>query len=499
MKPIPSLFALALCLLSLSLPGQTATNSNYTYTIHVGTFVTAQPTDFNSIQQFGFVYAEQFRNNLMQVYLGGFPTESEAEQLLPEIKVNGYPDAYVTRRDLQQGEKQYVIQLALAGIAEDINWERYLRAGPLFVLLQPRQTKIVTGVFDSAAEANQRLTIVKRLGFDDAFVKGVNSVLLHRVSTFEAGREIVAPPTGLVVAAPDSGPAVEEPAISPVTTEPSPPPAEVIPESYDEVLTARGDLRTAATVEKKPTPVPSPEVLPLPQIRKNVKRTSAIELQKVLKRSGHYRGSLDGLYGPGTRAAYDQWMSDSDDMHKYQMLNQHQEEWLPELSSGPLQDALHLLGEQPAPALRYLEQSASPLALAYRAYQGFHTRGAQRQVDLWMNQAIETAFADQVKSSITFDPTATYAYRDLNQILHHLAQIHSVTEAEAAVPCWLFQRHPEAASNAFATVSTYRMEDCDRFTQWESLQVAQVIARELDPNPRNSRSMAQSYASIRAG
>ncbi len=237
----------------------------------------------------------------------------------------------------------------------------------------------------------------------------------------------------------------------------------------------------------------------VPKIRANVKRTSAIELQKVLKKGGHYQGSLDGLYGPGTKAAYAKWVTASGNMQKYQMLNQHREEWTPKRASSPLQSSLHLLGTEPAPALRQLEKSNSALALAYRAYYGFHTRGAQRQVDIWMNKAIQQAFKNQVKSSITFDPTATYSYRDLNQILHHLAQIHSVTEAEAAVPCWLFQRHPEAAANAFATVSSYRMEDCDRFTQWETLQLVQVISQELDPNPTNSRTMAESYASIRAG
>ena len=37
-----------------------------------------------------------------------------------------------------------------------------------------------------------------------------------------------------------------------------------------------------------------------PAIRNKVKRTSALDLQKVLKSQKYYSGSLDGLYGKGT-------------------------------------------------------------------------------------------------------------------------------------------------------------------------------------------------------
>ena len=81
---------------------------------------------------------------------------------------------------------------------------------------------------------------------------------------------------------------------------------EIIPESYDVVF-----------MPKSP-PVKN-EIAP-PTIRKNVKRTSVLKLQVVLKKDGSYKGSLDGYYGAGTTKAFNITMSSNPEIQKYQVL-----------------------------------------------------------------------------------------------------------------------------------------------------------------------------------
>ena len=508
MKPIStSLLLLAIAVFSF-LPNRSTTAqapNDHTFTIHVGTFVQAQLSDFNNIRQYGFLYAEKFQNNLLQVYMGEFPSEAAANALLGQVKTNGYPDAYVTRRNLQQGEKVHIIQLALSAVGEDIDWQSYLKAGPLYALLSGKQVKIVTGVFGNIEEANQRLSIVKKLGYADAFVKAVNNIYLHPISTFEAGGELVAPEVEFVVEAPETAqpiaeeptekeepktiedePVAEEAVVETPAEEPTPPAAEPIPESYDEVMTARSPL------------LADPLSTPLPGIRKNVKRTSAIELQKVLKKEGTYTGSLDGYYGKGTQGGYEKIMANNRQIRKYQTLAQHSDQLVAKAAPSALQAAISGLAENPNRFLKHLENSQAALAKAYQAYYYFATRGASPQVDDWMNTAIKTAFKGQ-KSTTPFDHKATYAYKDLDQLLLHLAYIHSVSGKEAAVPCWLFQRHPEKANEAFGNIGTYAMESCEQFTQWAPLRLLTTIAADLDPNPAVSQSLLAPYASIRSG
>ena len=63
-------------LLSFSMFANTTTD-DYTFTIHIGAFVKANPSDFEEIKPYGFMYAQRI-NNLLQIYMGDYPSEGQA-------------------------------------------------------------------------------------------------------------------------------------------------------------------------------------------------------------------------------------------------------------------------------------------------------------------------------------------------------------------------------------------------------------------------------------
>lgn len=366
MKPIytPLLLVLGFVFLSLSpkASAQAQATADHTFSIHLGTFVKAQLADFDNVRPLGFIYAEKFQNSLLQVYLGEFPTEAAANELISQVKVKGYPDAYISRRSLQQGEKVHIIQLQTLASGSTVNWAEFAKAGPMYALLNGQQLTAATGVFDNVEEAQQRLSIVKQLGYTNASVVPVNNIYLHELSSFETRGDLSAPEVELVVEAPvieaPATPAASTPEIvatetptpqasTPVVNtssppakentpilvdfipgskkaDPIPPPAEAIPESYDEVFASRSPVLPTEATPPKET---APQKMATPSIRGKVKRTSAIELQKVLKKEGTYTGSLDGYYGNGTSGGYTQIMATHPDVQKYKLLTQNQDQW----------------------------------------------------------------------------------------------------------------------------------------------------------------------------
>ncbi len=285
----------------------TAELNDHVFTIHIGAFVKANITDFKSIRQFGYLYTKKF-NSLQQVYMGEYDSEAAANKVLLQVKNAGFMDAFTTRRSIKDGKTVTIIQLGAKAVGEDIDWSEFASAGPLNVLLSGNSVKIVTGAFEDLDGAKQRLLQVREMGFSDAFMKNVNELLLHRVTSFETGGKVniprefsyVSEPVKIVMEDKVSQPAAATQAKS------APPQAEAIPESYEETFVAKSPLVSNEIAE--------------PSIRKNVKRTSVLRLQEVLKAEGTYTGSLDGFYGPGTAKGYSQTMSENPEIQKYQAL-----------------------------------------------------------------------------------------------------------------------------------------------------------------------------------
>lgn len=459
-----------------------AQNNAY-YTVLVGTFLDAKAQEFENLRALGFLYATKLEGNLTQVYIGGFNKQGDAEKMASAVRSKGYSGAFVQERLLSEGKSTIIIQMGIRSIKKNIDWEDYYRAGALYVILNGNQIKIVTGLYNDIDDAKKDVSRVRKLGFKDAFVKRINTTLLHQVNSFEAGG-LKRPLFDLTI---EDDPQKNRP-IS----------YDVIPKNYE-------DVRPKSPVVKDPS-LPN-RVLgtdsALPAIRSKVKRRSALELQKVLKVQGTYSSSLDGYYGKGTTAAYEKTLASNRDLQKYLVLSQYMNSDGRTNSDGALQNIIsNLIDDPSAPAS--LEKYNLPIANVYKAYLIFTTIGPNAEVNDLMNTAIRKAYqGEKIKNQSPFNYNATYAYEDLEQLILHVHYVHSAPNTDIAAPCWLFQIHPRETTNAYKVYSNFdndhfQVQTCDEFMYWPEVKLVQTIASDLNPDSKINQSEIAQAASKRA-
>jgi len=505
------------------LPQQSA--GKYLYTIHLGAFVDAKMADFQEVRTLGYLYSQQFDSKLSQIYLGEFEREAQARNVLEQVKHNGYPEAYVTRRPLDKGQEVKVIQLAAYPIGEPIDWSEYEFLGSLHTFYENDHIKILNGPFINDPIIDDRLRTLRKMGFSDAFVRTVNSVKMHEVTGFElsdvevnasfvwegqssnrkpqtydmTGDRIVraqtAPPAAVRLETPTtSRPIVTPPTAQPLNDVQAPAPSAVavVARPSAEILAMKSGDMTA----KGSTAVAETTADSKPEIRKGVKRNSVLELQKVLKKYGTYTSSLDGLYGPGTTKGYTEVLTRSRQLTKYRMLADQPNETLTARSGNILQHHINTLLDEPAAATRYLNVSREPVAKAYLAYAWYKSQGPSAQVNDLMNTAIKQAFASGQKKA-GFDETATYSYQDDRQLLLHMAYVQEAAPAAPQLPCWMFDQHQGLMNTVLTKAPKLELEGCSTFMEWEELKLLRTIARDLDTREGKHLVEDQSLQSLR--
>jgi hypothetical protein len=517
-------FKLAILLLA-AFPAFSQSEEVPDYTVQVGQYASPKPDDFAAMQSHGFLYAIK-RSAHTDVYMGGYASEAEAGKALATLQLFGYSNATVTKLNTEGGKPVSVIQLATKNIGQRINWEEYLPAGQLLVLLNGNSVKIMAGTFADLPSAKAHLAKLQKAGyFKGAFAKNVNNVLLHEVGDFEMGGAPKRPLIPLVFEEKKEEKTPEQP--KPAATEATKPtevpkefdavaalpptkqdekpkaePAEVTPKGVEakpaetkkaepKVEPEKKDLPKAteakpaetkkAEPESKATMGRAPSVLVAnrPSIRPNVKRTSAYELQKALKAEGSYKGSLDGFYGKTTRDAYQLALANNRQLQKYGVLAKHMEEADNDAPNGTLQHHINHLWDDPKAATAGLLGSKLPIARAYRAYHRFVAEGQSKDVNWMMNESLREAYAGKKALPGKLDLAARYDYEGLDQLLLHLRYIHEATP-DVSVPCYLFDRHPGPADQAFGPGSSaLNMQGCGGFLAWEEAKLLDAIARDL--------------------
>lgn len=477
------------------------------YTVQVGTFKDVRSQDFDPMRDFGFVYANQLEGNLAQVYLGDFGNKAEADRLATILRAQGYNNALVMERPLDRGRQVTVIQLATRHLDKDIDWEALDRVGNLFAIVDGKTVKIVTGIYADGEAAKKSLATIHKAGYGDAFVKAVNDQTLIRITPFESGLKKPLIPITLTERPPVTAtPTPAPPARTPAATTQPPVAATTQPEqvaSYNQTegrLTARSADTAPPTSTAAALSAPAPPVAQ-PTIRGNVKRRSALDLQAALKAEGYYQGSLDGYYGPNTSKAYQQALNEMPELRKYRVLAAN----LPRTdveTTNRVQRAINDLPTDPA-AAAVINGASEPIAKGYRAYQLYTTRGAGTEVNNLMNTAINDAYrGKKLSGRPPFDPNATYAYQDLNQLILHLHYIHAAPGIDYTVPCWLYERHPREANEAQAAMANFagaelKFQGCDPFLQWDEVQLLRTIASDLSAG-RVEKAMLTETAARRA-
>lgn len=478
-----------LALLALFTTESLAQNQSY-FTIQVGTFIDANRNDFKPLQDVGFVHARDLGSNLREVYVGGYSSRQEAEEAAAKVRTKGYANAFVQERRLSEGQSVHVVQIATRRADKEIEWEEFMKAGGLYGILSGNLIKVVIGPYNSLDAAKNDLSRVRSMGYKDAFAKTVNSVILHRLTDFETGVKQDLIPIAFDQAAGRTGMAPAEPQV----------------QDY-EVLAARTpDVggREYTYGEGAPTDysyypgtaAARSAASSLPNIRADVKRQSVLNLQTVLKAENTYTASIDGYYGNGTATAYKAAMENDRALQKYQALAESMS--LPGYpsSAGELQQTVNGLGSNPAAASR-LERSNDPMAYAYRAYVLFAGYGPSSTVNQLMNTAIRAAFSGRTVANLPFDPNATYAYQDLSQLVSHLYYMHCGSGANVAAPCWLAERHPQEAAQAYQACArvpngALNAQNCGQFESWPEVRLLLAIATDLNAEDQfNQQRLAQ--------
>lgn len=493
--------------LSLAAP---APAQNY-YAVRVGSFVDVRPQDFDAIRPFGFVYAIQADANLYDIHIGAYEDRITAEKTLIEVKRKGYANASIIERFPSEGVTVTIIQLGVSTPGKAVDWQKFSKAGDLYVIAGIESLKIATGTFPDMETARQRLTALKKGGFPDAFIRSVNSIFLHKAGDFETGikKPLIplvfeeAPKTQRTRPGTSAGQKTDprqpnNPNQQPIGQDPygkeaprsyeensgwmvKSPQQETSPQQYPRLqqqpqqqsgMTSKGAVEPQTPVSK---------AVALPKIRANVKRRSALELQKLLKEDGVYKSDLDGYYGAGTATAYQSAYDKNRLIQKYRLLAEHSGT----KSGNRLQQTINNIPGDGL-ASKTLETFNEPPALAYRAYLLFRSFGPDKQVNNLMNNALRSAYSGKkMKGRLPFDYNATYAYEDLNQLILHLYYIHSAPGNTYTAPCWLNERHPSEAATAQAIIADYAdvgfaLQACDQLSNWETIGVLQAIAADLN-------------------
>ena len=468
-------FFLFLLLLPSCLLAQTAAQ-NKLFTIEIGTFHQPKLSDFAALKDIGLVYATAEEGQFHQIFMGGFKKASHAKKILKQVKNKGYA-ATLQKKSFQQGQEAVVIQLLSTQNRQSLQWASLEKAGKLYSLLEhPQILKLVTGPFTNRTAALNRITAIQEMGFKDAFIKTINIQLLTPIGYFEKGI-VPTSPTEMLV---------DEIERIAATT----------PEEYQRSKNGNENvpietslpIQSTHTTKHIPEPViPPTTVLPMPIIDGTIKRTAALDLQTILKTEGYYKGPLDGYYGQGTQAGYHQFQSTNYQYNKYKVLanylNTSQQPAVNEL-----QTILNALTNKDASLIAALERNKEPIAKAYLAYWLLVNQGSSREVNQLMNTAIRESFNKKTnKKSPPFDATASYDYIELQQLLLHIRYLHTAPmNTQYAIPCWLFEAHPQAANAVFnnaklATLADLKLSGCMRFEEWQPIAILRSFLVELQP------------------
>ncbi len=210
------------------------------------------------------------------------------------------------------------------------------------------------------------------------------------------------------------------------------------------------------------------------------KRQSIKGLQQFLKGNSAFVGTVDGKYNAKTAAAVSLF-SESNGMYKrYGLIAAEKAGEVSELTE--LEATIAMIETDSDKAYKKLEEMESPVAKAYRAYILFMMDADvyAKDVNGLMNRAIDQAY-EGFEGEAPFDYKASYAYDNLNQLVLHTRYIQAAVKDEPAAPCWLFLRHKAEAESAYEDVD-FNLQYCHGFMEWPAITLLKTISTDLNPD-----------------
>lgn len=431
--------------------GQTSSS----YKIEVGKFSSLEKLDFSRLKSFGFIHSLKSDDQNYSVFLSGMDSQKEADDLLFKVRSLGYPNAIViTKID---AKPNHIIQVASVKLGLSPDWNLYVNYPNLVAFTENQLLKIGIGPFSSVEEARKQLPQIKAEGFQDAFIRSITEEKMIPLNEFETG--------------------IKKP---------------LIPLKLDEPVLAKAEYLTPK----------GGQFFVAPAIDATMNSIAVSDLQTALKNIGLFNQSVDGYYDADTEKAYKKALSENRELKKYVVLSG---------MSNPLDltsnysDFQKILLNIPGVSQisGVLSQQKHPLSKAYLAYLNFSKNGASLEVNSLMNEAIALSFNQKRTDALNFDPSSTYSYHQLNQLILHLFYMHEVSKEKILIPCWLVNAHPKEIQSALKTLESagsknIYFEDCAPFSRWEDIRILQTIATDLSAVEKFDANQLTSDASLRS-
>lgn len=471
------LLTLAFLTFAISIAHASTSPNDTIYTIQLGTFKDVMNiSNFDEILDAGYPYAERFESkDEMSVFVSNYTTKNNAQSALSFIKEKGYQNAFISERPLNKGKLTYVVQLASYESRGNIIWEELAKGGEMYLLLHNKEVKITSIPFQTKEKAREKERILRSIGFKDAFVKQVNTLELHKVSTFNTQKELDFTPVAISIDQHKN----KEGIVTPSETE------EIIafvPKGYNQDSEQFVSKGAPATIDRSD-------------------RVSIRSFQQFLKAQNTYKGAIDGKYGKGTAQGIVQVEKQLPMYERYQILQMETPNSKAAIKLSPLDAIIVSIPSQPMQAFSALGTQESPIAKAYKAYI-LYADGAeknQEKINDLMNAAIRETYQNY-KGTAPFDYSSTYAYKDLEQLILHTRYIQAALENKTITPCWLFKKHKKETTAAFQRASEkgltsfHTPPNCSGFSEWQNMRLLSAIAQDLNTQDNASSDKQQRVA-----
>lgn len=216
-------------------------------------------------------------------------------------------------------------------------------------------------------------------------------------------------------------------------------------------------------------------------------RNSVKGLQKALNQVALYTEAIDGLIGPATEKAAQQFEQQNKRYQNYLLLAKEQQK--EQVKPFSLEYYINLIPQKPFSAEEGLQGFEHPMAKAYLAYLYLsgevHIPNKEQVVNDLMNTAIQQTFSN-FRGKTRYDFEMRYSYEEVDQLIRHLRSIQGAVIDPPAVPCWLFGRHPTVTKDAFAPYwgserDNYEVSSsCGSFFDLEEMRILNVIASDFE-------------------
>ena len=432
------------------------------YSISLGNFGATKVFDFPAFANQGLLYSQTLGNDLHKIKLGDYSDYSDALEVLNTVKKSGYSTASITAVD-PNNQSTYFVQLSTIDYHKQLSMS--LQQGPeqRFLVGLDNKIRILQGPYNSREEADKALQTVKAQKDKDAFIAKYPMEMAHPLNEFYFDQELL-----------------PSKSIKSYSSE--------VPNPFEDEetlfeLNESGtfwDLHFSAKAKR----------LQKPGIRGNKKRTSSLELQKLLKKDGAYDSSLDGYYGKGTAKAYTAVYNKNKYIQFLQSILPESDNNKVVLELNSLNDCLTNIPFEPQMCYDKLQTISDPLAGAYLSYLEMIAKGPTEKINKTMNLAIRLTFENGSKNpGMRFDPNANYDYQNVEQVIHHLLYMHMNAGTENSAPCWLYDYHIKEISSFSAkdpvSFSKINWNNCQSMFGWEEMDLLLLLARQISVDDIN--------------